>query len=378
MIKKIILAGLVIVIHQTMYAQLNTDSSQGLSSKERCIVSISAYTAVGNMPGLQAALHEGLNAGLTVSETKEMLVQLYAYAGFPRSLNALHKLMAILEERKKNGISDVEGRGPVPVAAGNTMLQTGTANQTKLVGKKIEGDVYEFAPLIDQFLKEHLFGAIFSRDILDWRIRELVTISALASMEGVEPQLRSHFGVGMYNGLAAPQLWEVAGIIETDISVQRGIVTRLVLQSVIDQKPYSASGLPDQLLFPKGQKIDNNNFTGTAWLNSLIQSGQGNNIQMGSVTFEPGARTNWHYHPGGQTLLVTSGRGLYQEKGKPVQVIQKGDVIKCPPNIIHWHGAMPTEVMVHIAVSTVTDKGSVVWLGKVSDAEYMERGGKEN
>jgi quercetin dioxygenase-like cupin family protein len=126
------------------------------------------------------------------------------------------------------------------------------------------------------------------------------------------------------------------------------------------------------LIFPKGNKITNNNFTGSAWLTMLAETDTVYDTQIGSVTFEPGARTNWHSHPGGQILLVTQGKGLYQEKGQPIQFIQKGDVIKCPPNIIHWHGATPADTMVHIAIGPNTDKGSVVWLDKVKDDEYND------
>ncbi len=130
------------------------------------------------------------------------------------------------------------------------------------------------------------------------------------------------------------------------------------------------------LIFPKGNKIANNNFTGTAWLQMLSETDTAFNTQIGSVTFEPGARTNWHYHPGGQILLVTGGKGLYQEEGQQVQVIQKGDVIKCPPNTKHWHGATFADVMVHIAIGTNTGKGSVVWLEKVNDDEYNSKNKK--
>jgi 4-carboxymuconolactone decarboxylase len=154
------------------------------------------------MPKLKIALNDGLNAGLTIGEVKEMPVQLYGYAGFPRSLNALHNLMEVLEERKKKGINDTAVKEPSPYPAGKTKLETGTENNTKQVGTKIEGGVYKFAPAIDQFLKEHLFGTIFGRDNLDLKTSELITIAALAAMEGAESQLRSHYGVGMHNGLA--------------------------------------------------------------------------------------------------------------------------------------------------------------------------------
>jgi quercetin dioxygenase-like cupin family protein len=125
-----------------------------------------------------------------------------------------------------------------------------------------------------------------------------------------------------------------------------------------------------ETVFPQGDTITNNNFTGTAWLQMLVNSDSLYNTSIGNVTFEPKARTNWHKHPGGQILLVTDGSGYYQEKGKPAQLLHKGDVIKIPPDAEHWHGAAHESSLTHIAVSPNTDKGSVVWLLPVTDEEY--------
>ena len=125
-----------------------------------------------------------------------------------------------------------------------------------------------------------------------------------------------------------------------------------------------------ELVFPKGNKITNNNFTGAAWLQMLVNNDSTYSTSIGNVTFEPKARTNWHKHPGGQILLVTDGSGYYQEKGKPGQVIRKGDIVKIPPDTEHWHGAASDNSLTHIAISPNTDKGSVVWLQPVTDAEY--------
>lgn len=122
--------------------------------------------------------------------------------------------------------------------------------------------------------------------------------------------------------------------------------------------------------FPKGEKVINDNFTGTVWLNYLMETDSVHNVNIGSVTFEPGARTNWHYHKGGQILLVTAGKGLYQEKGKSIEIIEKGGVMKCPPNVAHWHGASANEAMTHIAIGTNTQIGGAVWLQPVTDEEY--------
>lgn len=126
------------------------------------------------------------------------------------------------------------------------------------------------------------------------------------------------------------------------------------------------------MIFPKGDKITNNNFTGTAWLQMFVNNDSIYNASIGNVTFEPGARTNWHLHPGGQILLITDGKGYYQERGKPAQVLHKGDIVKIPPGVEHWHGAASNSGLTHIAISLNLQKGNVVWLKPVSDVEYHE------
>jgi quercetin dioxygenase-like cupin family protein len=123
-------------------------------------------------------------------------------------------------------------------------------------------------------------------------------------------------------------------------------------------------------IFPKGEKAPAEYFTGTVWVRSLVPDDTTFNCLISNVTFEPGARTNWHKHPAGQILLVTEGTGYYQEKGKPIQLLHKGDVVKCLPNVEHWHGASPDSRLTHIAINPNTENGIVVWLRKVSDEEY--------
>jgi quercetin dioxygenase-like cupin family protein len=134
-------------------------------------------------------------------------------------------------------------------------------------------------------------------------------------------------------------------------------------QKMGDAKPQNA------FIFPQGEIISNNNFKGTAYLQILIEADSLNSISVGNVTFEPGARSNWHLHPAGQILLVTDGVGYYQEKGQPKKILFKGDVIKCPPNMPHWHGAGSDEAFVQIAI-TGREKGPTVWLEPVTDEEY--------
>ncbi len=125
----------------------------------------------------------------------------------------------------------------------------------------------------------------------------------------------------------------------------------------------------NELVFPKGEKITNDNFTGTAYLQMLIAADSLNPTAVGNVTFEPGARSKWHSHPAGQILLAVDGVGYYQEKGQPKKVLRKGDAVKCPPNVPHWHGASPDTAFVQIAI-TGREKGETVWFEAVTDSVY--------
>lgn len=122
-------------------------------------------------------------------------------------------------------------------------------------------------------------------------------------------------------------------------------------------------------LFPKGQRLNSENFTGTVWFTPLMDADSVNQNSVGNVTFEPGARTNWHLHPAGQILIATGGEGYYQEKGTQKRILKKGDVVKCPPNVPHWHGASAKKPFYQIAI-TGREKGPTVWLDKVTDEAY--------
>lgn len=125
-------------------------------------------------------------------------------------------------------------------------------------------------------------------------------------------------------------------------------------------------------IFPKGQQLPKQWFTGTAFLYPMISKDKNNNFSAGAVTFDPGARTHWHTHPKGQVLIVTEGVGWYQEKGKPAQKIVKGDVVNIPEDVEHWHGASADSLMVHIALTNFQGDENVTWLQPVTDEEYSE------
>lgn len=126
----------------------------------------------------------------------------------------------------------------------------------------------------------------------------------------------------------------------------------------------------DSTLFPKGQiGANTDNYTGTIWLSELNQPDSNFTFGLAQAVYAPGSKLNWHIHPGGQYLLITEGTGYYQERGKPKQVVHKGDIIKCLPGVEHWHGASPNSTFAYVAVSP-TQKGRTIWLKKVTDEEY--------
>ena len=114
-------------------------------------------------------------------------------------------------------------------------------------------------------------------------------------------------------------------------------------------------------------------FTGKVRVEPLFQASAPGRAQGARVTFEPSARTAWHNHPLGQTLLVTDGRGFVQGQGGPVEEIHPGDVISCPPGEKHWHGATPDSAMTHIAIQEELEGKVVNWMEKVGDEQYHPR-----
>lgn len=181
-----------------------------LDTKQQKIATIAINTAIGDLSALKTELAAGLDAGLTINEIKEVLVQLYAYCGFPRSLQGINTFMTLLEERTNQGINDKVGEEGVMVRGENKYQQGKETLQelTQMVEKELTG-ANAFAPAIDVFLKEHLFADIFGRGVLSYSNREMATVSALIGLGGVDPMLQSHLNMSINTGLSEAQLREV-------------------------------------------------------------------------------------------------------------------------------------------------------------------------
>ncbi len=223
---------------QVTHAQ-TIPETRPLTEKQKAITLISAFTTKGELTKLKQALNTGLDAGLTINECKEVLVHLYAYCGFPRSIQGLNTLIATLEERKTKGIKDNIGREATPVNDTNK-YETGWKNLAKLGGRPTDGPIEKptsgygaFSPEIDRFLKEHLFADLFSRDVLTFAERELVTVSVLIALgSGVEPMLGSHMGLAMRQGFTKNQLEEVLAVFEKSVSKADADAARKVLSEI--------------------------------------------------------------------------------------------------------------------------------------------------
>lgn len=347
-----------------------------LTAREKSIISIASMTAKGDYTRLQKEISGGLQSGLTINQIKEVLVHLYAYCGFPRSIRGLQTLMQVIEERKSRGFIDIEGNDANSIQNDEGKYERGRNTLSKLTNSKQEKPTTgygAFAPIIDTFLKEHLFADIFDRDVLTYADRELVTIAVLATIENAEPMLKSHYSICLNLGISTDKLYGFTEIIQMLLGNKAYMTSKITLDELLKKQAVTTLNISSSEAFPKGEIIKSNNFTGNARLLPLFSRDSIFNLSGGSVHFEPNARTNWHYHPGGQILLVISGVGLYQEKGKPIRKIQKGDVIQCPPNTTHWHGASPQSEMTHIALGTNLDRGAVVWLNPVTDREYFNK-----
>jgi 4-carboxymuconolactone decarboxylase len=227
---------IILFVFTLMTSIMNAQNKNDLNPQQENLVKISSLTATGNIEQLKIQLHQGLDNGLSINEIKEALVQLYAYCGFPRSLNSINTFKTVLDERKNKGISDNEGKKiivennpPDKYEQGRKVLEA----LSKTPQSKPAPGFGEFAPRIDAFLKEHLFADIFASDVLSFQQRELVTIAALASIEGLEAQLQAHIGMGKNTGITEKQLSEIAGLIENTVSITQGNTIRKIIAEPI-------------------------------------------------------------------------------------------------------------------------------------------------
>ena len=335
-----------------------------LTTKQQALVAIAACEAKGNIEGLKIALNEGFEQGLTVSEAKEALSQLYAYTGFPRSLNALGALQQVIKERTEAGKRTEAGREADPLPSDYDALKQGTEVQTQLVGGK--PFTYSFAPQTDYYLKAHLFGDIFARNNLSFADREIITVSAISALPGCEPQLVAHVSGARNMGVSDEALKALPALLENKVGMAEAERLRGALGTVFGDG-HSPVRTVDFSVWPKGEPNTAyaQYFTGNSYL-APMEGGVAN------VTFEPRCRNNWHiHHAAVQVLICVAGRGWYQEWGKEAVEMTPGTIIAVPAEVKHWHGAAKDSWFQHLTYHKDAKEGaSNEWLEPVTDDIY--------
>ncbi|MBR10458.1 MAG: carboxymuconolactone decarboxylase [Rickettsiales bacterium] len=232
---------LVIVLsfmHLGVSAQEAKASSTGLSAKQKSIVKIASLTAKGDLNALENSLNSGLDNGLSVNEIKEIIVHLYAYCGFPRSIRGLQTLISVLDERKARGIEDQWGREAAKINDTRNKYARGVETLEELIQNKLgpKPAYQEFSPEIDVFLKEHLFADIFERDVLTYQQRELTTISVIATLGNLDPMLRGHLNISMNVGLSRDQLEDFISTLESTVGKKKAKEANNVLREVLNAR----------------------------------------------------------------------------------------------------------------------------------------------
>lgn len=230
--------SMLILLAVILSSSLNAQPSQEqfLDKKQKAIVRIASLTGKGDLLKLTEELNAGLDAGLTINQIKEVLMHVYAYAGFPRSIRGLQTFMLVVDERKSKGLVDEIGPEASEIRKDASKYLRGKAILEELSGvpePNSKTGYAAFAPTIEIFLKEHLFADIFERDVLTYQERELATISTLSGISGVDPMLRSHFNLSLNVGLSPNQLQEFVEIIKDSIGQEETLEAQQVLDEVL-------------------------------------------------------------------------------------------------------------------------------------------------
>lgn len=315
-----------------------TIQGQTMTERQKGLAACACLMAQGDLERLEPAVKMALDNGVTINELKEAFSQLYAYTGFPRSLNALGVLNKVLDNKQPSWQEGKSWKRPEIWDDAAKALKQGTEVQTKLSGRSFD---YNFCPQDDYYLKSHLFGDIFASDQLSTADREIVTVAALSGLEGVAPQLAAH---------------------------KQGAVNMGNSQELVDELCawLDSEGYTLRSKWPKGEP----NPYGKYFIGQSYLADVGGGVI--NVTFEPRCRNNWHiHHKAVQVLICVSGRGWYQEWGKDAVEMTPGTVIAIPAEVKHWHGAAKDSWFQHLTYHRDAQEGaSNEWLEPVTDEVY--------
>jgi 4-carboxymuconolactone decarboxylase len=342
-----------------------------LVPRDRSLVTVAALIAGGHTQQMTGHFNRALDNGVKPAEISAVITHLAFYCGWPRAVSAVGVAKDVFAKR---GIATDGLASP----ASELLAVDPTSDAPRAAA--VEAQMGGTAPVLARYTNSVLFGDLWRRPDLAPRDRSLVTIAALI-VAGQDDQLAFHIDRGMNNGLTRTEVSEVITHLAFYAGWPRAVSAVPVAKKVFEAR----AGAPAQASEPrKGSlmleilrqgsqpptKGSPDYFIGSVSVDQRFQRPDPARVGGGIVTFEPGARTAWHTHPLGQTLIVTSGTGWVQREGGPVEEIRPGDVVWIPPGVRHWHGATATAAMSHVAITEALDGKSVDWMEQVSAEQY--------
>jgi 4-carboxymuconolactone decarboxylase len=342
-----------------------------LAPRDRSLVTVAALIAGGHTQQMPGHFNRALDNGVKPSEIAAVITHLAFYCGWPRAVSAVGVAKDVFALRgiATDGLASPASE-PLPVDP------AGDAPRAAAVEAQMGGT----APALARYTNSVLFGDLWRRPDLAPRDRSLVTIAALIAAGQVD-QLSFHIDRGMNNGLTRTEVSEVITHLAFYAGWPRAVSAIPVARKVFEARAGAPAQSSDtnsgstilEILRQGSQptaKGSPDYFIGSVAIDQRFQRDEPARVGGGIVTFEPGARTAWHTHPLGQTLIVTSGTGWVQREGGPVEEIRTGDVVWIPPGVRHWHGATATTPMRHVAIAESLDGKSVDWMEQVPEQQY--------
>ncbi len=342
-----------------------------LAPRDRSLVTLSVLIATGKTAQLEGHLRRGLDNGVRPGEISGLVTHLAFYSGWPSAVSVLEVIERVFRARKIDLATLRTNDAPLPQPAAEAARAA-----------MVDADIAPTAPKLAALTNTVLFDDLWRRSDLGPRDRSLVTIAAL-SAGGDADQLGFHIRRGLENGLSREQIGEAITHLAFYAGWPKSMAAVSVAKTVFAQDGQGAAigenetgKAPAITIVPAGNKparAPASRFTGAVTTDTAFTGTGGSRLSGARVTFQPGARSNWHSHPLGQLLIVTAGRGLVQEEGGIRREIRTGETVWTAPGVKHWHGAAPGSAMSHFAVSETVEGANVLWLEPVTDEQYGQR-----